>query len=259
LAPSPTYREDQLIFAYVTTAKDNRIVRFTAGQDPEPILTGIPKGDEHNRGALLADDSGSLVVATGDGGDGKATDDDDSLAGKILRIDTSGDPAADTPHDDSPVISTGLHAPGGLCRPAPDPDDEQQSEDRLWVTDRGDDEDTVTLVEPGEELGSPVWSWSETPGVAGCVEWSGVLSIATTDAGNIQNLPLNKNGSVTGEPETTFDADSDRDYGKLAGMDLISPELAVVGTVNESAGEPVSSDDRVVLIPRTAAPSADRS
>lgn len=260
LAPSPTYREDRLIFAYVTTKKDNRVVRFASGEQPEPVLTGIPKGSEHNSGALEVDDSGALLVATGNAGDPKAADDDDSLAGKVLRIDTSGK-AAETNPDDSRVITSGLRAPGGLCTPTHDSDEQNDKRDseRLWVTDQRDDEDTVHLVEPGESLGSPAWTWSDSPGLAGCVEWSGVLSIATTGEGNVQNLPISKAGAITGKPETTFGEDSDRDYGKLAGMDLISPKLAVVGTVNKSEGDPVSSDDRVVLIPRTASPTADRS
>src|SRR5699024_12806444 len=107
--------------------------------------------------------------------------------------------------------------------------------------------------------GAPGWTWSDQPGRAGCVEWSGVLSLATNGAGNVQNLPINENGDVTGDPTVTFGEDSDRHYGKLAGMDLISPKLAVAGTVNKSAGEPVSSDDRGVLIPPPASPTANRS
>lgn len=260
LAPSPTYREDRLIFAYITTKKDNRIVRFSADDEPEPVLTGIPKGSKNNGGALEVDDSGALLVATGNAGDTEAADDDDSLAGKVLRIDTSGKPAKTNP-DDERAISSGLHAPGGLCTPSSDSDGRHGKDEnkRLWVTDQRDDKDTVHLVKPGEALGSPAWTWSKSPGLAGCVEWSGVLSIATTGDGDVQNLPIGKNGSVTGKPETTFGEDSDRDYGKLAGMDLISPKLAVVGTVNKSEGDPVSSDDRVVLIPRTASPTANRS
>ena len=49
-APSPTYSEDRLIYALITTATDNRIVRIAAGDVPKPILTGIPKGPTGNLG-----------------------------------------------------------------------------------------------------------------------------------------------------------------------------------------------------------------
>src|SRR5690349_13958737 len=46
LAASPSYDEDRTVFAYVTTASDNRVVRFTVEDgrmgEVEPVLTGIP-------------------------------------------------------------------------------------------------------------------------------------------------------------------------------------------------------------------------
>src|SRR4051794_37858206 len=44
LALSPTYVEDGLLYAYVSTATDNRVVRFPLGGTPNPVLTGIPRG-----------------------------------------------------------------------------------------------------------------------------------------------------------------------------------------------------------------------
>lgn len=262
LAPSPTYHEDRLIFAYITTETDNRVVRFAEGQPAEPILTGIPKGPAHNSGALVVDGSGALLVATGDAGDRAAATDPESLAGKVLRIDTGGAPAEGNPDAASRVIADGLHAPGGMCKP-PQPssptEGAPQKDARLWVTDRQADQGAVYQVEPGEPLGAPTWTWPDKPGVAGCVEWSGVLSIATSKAGNVQNLTITKSGAVTGKPQATFGEDSKRHYGKLAGLDLISPRLAVAGTVNKAGGDPISSDDRVVLIPRTATPTTGRS
>jgi glucose/arabinose dehydrogenase len=42
LAVSPNYREDGYVYAYYTTNIDNRVVRFRLGEEPHPILTGIP-------------------------------------------------------------------------------------------------------------------------------------------------------------------------------------------------------------------------
>ncbi len=46
LAVSPGFAQDGLLYAYLTTARDNRIVRFRPGDpaEPEPVLTGIPAG-----------------------------------------------------------------------------------------------------------------------------------------------------------------------------------------------------------------------
>ena len=97
LAASPSYGEDGLVYAYVSTTQDNRVVRMEydgARLGPaEPVLTGIPNGFIHDGGRLLFADDGALFVSTGETGQEGLAQDRDSLAGKILRI---------TPDDGSP-------------------------------------------------------------------------------------------------------------------------------------------------------------
>jgi hypothetical protein len=62
---------------------------------------------------------------------------------------------------------------------------------------------------------------------------------------------VSKEGAVTGKPLVVMDGKTGKPpvtYGRLAGMSMINPQLAVAGTVNKDGGAPVSSDDRVVLI-----------
>lgn len=239
LALSPTYHEDQLVFAYVTTAKDNRVVRFAKGQEAKPVLTGIPKGRTGNRGALGRDASGALLVATGDAGDRSAAADPKSLAGKVLRINGIGDPAEGNPTPGSPVISGGLHSPGGLCTAV--------DGSRSWVTDRGPDSDALYLIKPGKRLDTPAWRWESKPGVAGCADWTDMIMVATSTAGNLQNLSLSQDGAITSKPQVTLDDKDGRTFGRLSGVDFINEQLGVVSTVNKDGGKPISSDDRVVV------------
>ncbi len=250
LALSPTYAEDGLVFAYVTTSTDNRVVRFAEGQSAKPVLTGIPKGPKNNGGALLATADGSLLVATGDAGNPRAAADRTSLAGKILRIDASGRPAEDNPEADSAVYASGLHSPGGMCQ--------AMDGSRLWVTDRTERHDAVYRIEAGEELTSPVWTWKDKPGVSGCSDWTDTLAVSTEEAGNIQNLPLTAEGSVSGDPQTTLDGRNGPGYGRIGSLDQVTQDVAVAGTVNKDGGDPVSSDDRVVLIVRQPASGSGR-
>nr|WP_245900575.1 PQQ-dependent sugar dehydrogenase [Prauserella shujinwangii] len=250
LALSPTYAEDRLVFAYITTATDNRVVRFAEGQPPKPVLTGIPKGAKGNQGALLTDGKGALLVATGAAGDPAAARDPGSLAGKVLRIDAAGRPAPDNPDPSSPVIAAGLHSPGGLCK--------TEDGSRLWVTDQAPDRDAVYRIEPGEDLTAPAWTWPGRPGVAGCTDWKDMLAVATSGEGNVQALPLTGDGSVGGKPQVTMDGNNGTSYGRLDGFDPVTPELAVASTVNKAGGDPVSSDDRVVLIVRPPSSGAGR-
>ena len=240
LSLSPTYNEDQLAFAYITTASDNRVVRFTKGQQPKPILTGIPKGATGNRGALATDGKGALLVATGDAGNPAAAADPASLAGKILRIDTAGAAAQGNPTPGSRTFATGVHSPGGLCKAA--------DGSRLWLTDRSPDTDALYKVQPGAALAAPAWTWPDRPGVAGCADGGDSIMIGTSVAGTVQQVPITLDGSVGGQPKTIMDGKNGPAYGRYGGMDPISTQYALVGTVNKDGGTPVSSDDRVVVI-----------
>ena len=247
LALSPTYSEDQLVFAYITTATDNRVVRFTKGQQPKSILTGIPRGATGNRGALAADGKGALLVATGDAGNPSAAADPNSLAGKILRIDTSGAAAQGNPAPGSRTFATGVHSPGGLCKAA--------DGSRLWLTDRSPATDALYKIQPGAALAAPAWTWPDKPGVAGCADGGDSVMIGTSVAGNVQQVPITLDGSVGGQPKAIMDGKNGTGYGRYGGMDPISPQYALVGTVNRDGGRPVSSDDRVVVIQLQPSPN----
>nr|WP_225953981.1 PQQ-dependent sugar dehydrogenase [Kibdelosporangium phytohabitans] len=237
LALSQSYTEDQLVYAYITTPTDNRVVRFTAGDSPKPVLIGIPRGPSGNHGALMRDRSGSLLVATGNAGNPALAADPKSLAGKLLRIDTAGKPAKGNPDPSTAVIASGFHAPGGICVGV---------DSRPWVTDRTPQQDAIHRVDPGKPLGNPAWRWTEKPGVAGCVVTPSLLMVATSVAGNMQNLPLNPDGVITAKP--TVSMAEKEGFGRLGAMAVLNPSVALVGTVNKSGGTPISSDDRAVLI-----------
>ncbi|MPZ80873.1 MAG: glucose dehydrogenase [Actinophytocola sp.] len=237
LALSPTYAEDQLLFAYVTTPTDNRLVRIAPGDTPKPVLTGIPRGPSGNKGALGLDHRGALLLATGDAGNPNAAKDPRSMAGKVLRLDTAGKAAADNPNPGS-IVASGLHSPGGVCGAL--------DGSRMWVTDQAPQQDLLYQLQLGKDLTTPAWSWPDRPGVAGCVSASDSVWVATSKAGNLQSLPLAEDGSFSAKPQVTMAADEG--FGLLGGFDLVNEQVAVAGTVNKDGGKPVSSDDRAVVI-----------
>lgn len=239
LALSPTYTQDQLIFAYVTTATDNRVMLIAPGDTPKPVLTGIPRGKTDNAGVLAVDHRGELLVATGDAGNAALSDNPSSLAGKVLRIDVDGAPAPGNPNPNSPIVASGLVDPGGMCT--------SLDGSRAWVTDRTSSQDVLYRLVIGQPLDQPSWTWPDKPGVSGCAAFSTSVMVATSVAGNVQSLALNADGSFTGKPVISLQgADG---FGRLSGMDIISDRGALAGTVNRaSGGKPGSSDDRVVVI-----------
>lgn len=240
LTLSPTYGEDRLVYVYVTTATDNRVLRVTRGDTPKPVLTGIPKGASGNRGALAYDKDGALLVATGDAGNAAAAADPASLAGKVLRIDGSGRPAKDNPTPGSPVLASGLRSPGGLCVSG--------DGSKTWVTDAGASADVLYRVQSGKPLGNAAWSWPDRPGIAGCASMSNVMWLATSNTPGTQSLPMNPDGSFTGKPDVYFDKEDG--FGRLGPMTMLDDNTVLVGTVNKQGGQPVSSDDRVAIITR---------
>jgi glucose/arabinose dehydrogenase len=233
LALSPGYAEDQLLYAYITTPTDNRVVRLAPGEPVKPVLAGIPRGARNNGGALGVDVDGSLLVATGDaGGDPNAPG---SLAGKVLRIDTLGRPGTGNPTAGSPVLSTGLHAPGGICI------DPQST--ITWITDRTPTEDVLHELVPGP-LPAPAWTWPTRPGVAGCMAQPGVVTIAEAGGAALYVLHPGQHGGFTGAPETILV----NTYGRLSAAAPAPDGLLWLGTVNKAGGKPVASDDRVIRI-----------
>jgi glucose/arabinose dehydrogenase len=242
LALSPSYSEDELIYAYITTPVDNRVVRIAPGDLPKPVLVGIPRGPTGNAGALAVDAHGMLLVATGDAGNPAAAEDPQSLAGKLLRIDTFGRPAPANP-DGSKVLARGLHAPGGVCI---DP-----LSNELWVTDHQPTRDLLRRLRPGRPLDLASWTWPAGSGAAGCVVMLGRIQVTFTSGAPMFVLGIGAGGTFIGPP---LQIPLER-YGRLSAVAL-SPDgrQLWLGTVNKTGPRPISSDERVFVLPDPVGP-----
>jgi glucose/arabinose dehydrogenase len=147
LALSPNYAQDGLIYAYLTTDDDNRVVRFRLGEDPKPVLTGIPAASNHNGGRIAFGPDGLLYVTTGDALSSSRAQDPGSLGGKILRVTPDGEPAPGNPVPGNPLYSLGHRNVEGLAWDAAG---------RLFATEFGENTwDEVNLIEPGANYGWP--------------------------------------------------------------------------------------------------------
>jgi glucose/arabinose dehydrogenase len=154
LAVSPTFADDGLLYAYLTTPEDNRIVRFRLGEAAEPILTGIPAGRIHNGGRIAFGPDGKLYAGTGEAGVPAHAQDPSSLGGKVLRLNADGSVPADNPLPGSPVYTLGHRNVQGLAWDAAG---------RLYITEFGPDrDDEINLLVPGGNYG-----WPEVTGTAG--------------------------------------------------------------------------------------------
>lgn len=236
VALSPTYAQDRLVYVYLTTATDNRVMRIADGDVAKPVLVGIPRGPQHNTGAIDFDAKGNLLVATGDAGVAGAANDPSSLAGKLLRVTATGAPAAGNPTAGSAIAAAGLTEPGGICTDA--------ASGASWLTDRAATLDRLRAITANGTLGQDVWTWPDRPGAAGCAASKGKISVALTTGAALYVLTTAANGAVSAPPEVLV---KDR-YGQLFGADVDSQGVVWSGTVNKASGKPGATDDRVVRI-----------
>ncbi|MFY2858321.1 PQQ-dependent sugar dehydrogenase [Mycobacterium sp. THU-M104] len=226
---SPTYNQDRLMYAYISTPTDNRVIRIADGDIPKDILTGIPKGATGNMGALVFTSPTTLVVMTGDAGDPALAADPNSLAGKVLRIEQPTTVGQAPPT----TALSGIGSGGGLCI---DPVDGS-----LYIADRTPTADRLQRITRTSEV-STVWTWPDKPGVAGCAAMDGTVLI------NLINTELTvavrlapSTGAVTGEPDVVR-----KDTHAHAWALRVSPDGNVWGaTVNKTAGDAQKLDDVV--------------
>ena len=119
IALSPTFATDAYVYAYLTAATDNRIVRMTYRDGtlgaPSPVFTGIPKAGIHNGGRIAFGPDGLLYATAGDASQKDRAQDVTYLGGKVLRMTPDGQPAPGNPFPGSVVYTFGHRNPQGLA------------------------------------------------------------------------------------------------------------------------------------------------
>jgi glucose/arabinose dehydrogenase len=254
LAASPSYRSDRLVYAYLSTAADNRVVtmRYDGHRlgPPRPILTGIPNGFVHDGGRLLFAPDGNLFVSTGETGDGELAQDPTSLGGKILRITPAGRPAPGNPVKGSPVWTMGHRNVQGLAFDAGG---------RLWATEFGKDTwDELNRIDRARNYGwplvegkgdlkryrNPYVQWrTENASPSGLAFLDGSLWAGALRGGRLWQIPLEH--GTTGRPRDFFVGD----YGRMRTV-VAAPDgnLWVTTSNRDGRGDPRPGDDRILVV-----------
>ncbi|MCQ9180469.1 PQQ-dependent sugar dehydrogenase [Streptomyces sp. IBSBF 2953] len=263
LALSPHYAADHMVYAYVTTASDNRVVRMLydakrpAGDQlgaPDTIFKGIPKGMIHNGGRIAFGPDGMLYVGTGETGDRGLAQDRKSLAGKILRLTPEGEPAAGDPFPDSPVYSYGHRNVQGLAWDA---------EQRLFASEFGQDTwDELNAIAPGADYGwpvaegrsagggsadarfrDPIAQWhTDDASPSGIAYAEGSIWMAGLKGQRLWRIPLN--GTTASAPPQDF---LKGEYGRLRTVVSAGGNRLWVTTSNtDGRGHPRTGDDRIL-------------
>lgn len=132
----PDYPRKKFVYLYYTYSGSenetlNRVVRFFFDgknlTDQRVIVDGIPGASNHDGGRIKFGPDGMLYITTGDAQNPSLAQNTGSLAGKILRVTDSGDPAPGNPFANR-VYSYGHRNPQGIVWDA---------QGNLWSTEHG--------------------------------------------------------------------------------------------------------------------------
>ena len=245
LAVSPSFEDDRLVYAYLTTERDNRVVtfRYANGRvgNRTTVLTGIPSASNHDGGRLLFDDDGNLFVSTGEAGRPELSQDRESLGGKILRI---------TPDGKASRWSMGHRNVQGLAF---------DDAGRLWATEFGANTwDELNRIDKGANYGWPevegkgdadgmvnpqvVWRTAEAS-PSGLAFLDGHLWAASLRGERLWRIPVD--GGEAGPPEDFFVGD----YGRMRTV-VAAPDgnLWVTTSNHDGRGDPAEDDDRILVV-----------
>ena len=141
------------LYAYESTANDNRIVRMTLDDQlalgaPHVILQGLATANHHDGGRIAFGPDGMLYAAVGDAGDTSHSQDLSSLNGKILRMTPTGAVPHGNPFPGSLIWSYGHRNPEGLAWDATG---------QLYAAEFGQDTwDEFNKITAGSNYGWPI-------------------------------------------------------------------------------------------------------
>lgn len=254
VAVSPDFADDRRLFLYLTTAEDNRVVstelRGGSLQKTTEVLTGIPRGSNHDGGRLAFGPDGFLYVSTGEVYEAERAQDRDDLGGKILRITPEGDPASGNPFG-SPVWSYGHRNVQGLA----------WVDDQLWASEFGADRfDELNRIESGGNHGWPrvegrgggpdlvdpqrVWGTGEAS-PSGLAYAEGSLWMAALRGNRLWQIPVGEESQETREPRDHFVGN----HGRLRTV-VVAPDdsLWVTTSNHDGRGDPAAEDDRILRV-----------
>jgi glucose/arabinose dehydrogenase len=252
IAVSPSYSSDHWVYVYFTSDVDNRVARLHLGGPPEPILTGIPKGTNHDGGRIAFGPDGMLYVGTGDAGDSGGAQNLSYLGGKILRITPDGNPAPGNPFPGSPVWSYGHRNVQGLA---------WDRTGRMFATEFGQNRyDELNLIQAGHDYG-----WPDVEGVGSDDRYTNpVATWATSDASPsglaivgdhaflacLRGQRLYEIGLDGSDPRILLNAS----YGRLRAVaEAPDGSLWILTSNRDGRGAPVAADDRIVRLSLAAA------
>jgi len=273
IALDPNYSENHFIYLYYTyndfISTKNKVVRYVESNlslsEDKVLIENIPGGPFHDGGRIKFGPDGKLYITTGDSGNADLSQDKNSVAGKILRINSDGSIPEDNPFSDSTIFSYGHRNPQGL---------DWDEFGNLVATEHGPSgwhgvaHDEINVIVPGENYGWPDIIGSET--MDGLVtpilntgddtwapsgaefydgdkipQWTGKYFVATLRGNHLHMIDFDLEKNKVKSNKKLFDGD----FGRLRDV-ATGPDgyLYVLTSNQDGRGAPEINDDRILRI-----------
>lgn len=258
LAVDPEFDDNGFVYLYRTVGDGNEVVRYRLTgerlEEDAVIVQDIPAGAIHNGGRIHFGPDERLYIATGDAGRQSLAQDEDSLAGKFLRIEP---PAYRNSGRRPEIHSLGHRNPQGF--------DWEPGSDRMIATEHGASaNDEVNHIERGDNYGWPVVEgaehgrftaplhvWDDTtiaPSGATFVAregsaWTGDYLVTGLRSESLRRLQVEGGDVASDEPLI------DGDHGRLrTAVEGPRGAIYVLTSNRDGRGSPDDEDDRILRI-----------
>jgi len=265
IALDPDFESNHYIYIYYTynelLSTKNKLVRYVESNnslsEDKILLDDIPGASYHDGGRIKFGPDDKLYITTGDAGDPSLSQRLDSVAGKILRINSDGTIPTDNPFPNSAVYSYGHRNPQGI---------DWDKSGVLIGTEHGQSaHDEINLIEPGKNYGWPdvigdeikdgmtnplLHSGDDTWAPSGgsfyygdITQWNGLFFVASLRGQHLLAIEFDSKYNVI-----SFEKLFLGEYGRL--RDVVSgPDGLYVLTSNQDGrGSPTENDDRILRI-----------
>lgn len=250
----PDFDENQQAIAYYTYAGNmgptNRIVRLQLAEnvwiEVETLLDEIPSGAFHHGGRLAIGPDEKLYATAGDAANPDFSQDLDSLAGKILRLNLDGSIPEDNPDADSYIYSYGHRNAQGLT---------WLDDGTMYATEHGNQaNDEINLIEAGENYGWPIIEGTEEASDMQTPIFTSGFNETWAPSGMANQGTSLYVAALRGNAVLEFDLENDEikehftEYGRIRDVYVEDDFLYFITNNTDGRGDPAENDDRLIRI-----------